>query len=73
MKKYFTLLIVSILLTSCKLTKDRISYQDKNYYTGSIFIDYANDSIYFVEFNRNGSIRHNLALPFSQVIITKKK
>lgn len=73
--KKLTLLIALIILTSCKtqLVKNyQVSVGKTNYYTEQIYLDYANDSIFFVEFNRNGEIRRNGAFRISEVIIKEK-
>lgn len=74
MKKLLLLLVV-VLTASCKtqLVKNyQVSVGKTNYYTEQICLDYANDSIFFVEFNRNGEIRRNGAFRISEVIIKEK-
>lgn len=73
--KTLTLLIVLIILTSCKthLVKNyQVSVGKTNYYTEQIYLDYGNDSIFFVEFNRNGEIRRNGAFRIREVKIKEK-
>lgn len=56
-----------ILLSSCANQKTT------TYYPKLIYTDYSKDSIFFVEFNRNGTIRHSFALPISRLIIKQNK
>ena len=78
--KRILVLLALVTLASCKSLntpiKPLVKVTDKvtgdAYYTEQVYIDYGEDSIYFVEFKRNGEIRRNGAFPVSQVIIEEK-
>jgi len=63
-------LCVLFLSVSCKtnyVTKYKVITPKGNFYVD--YMEIANDSVYLVEFNRNGDIRRNGAFKESEVII----
>lgn len=76
MKKLLLSAIILICLSSCKThinTAYKVKEKTTNYYTEQVYLDYATDSIFFVEFKRNGEVRRKGAFPVSQVIVEEKK
>jgi hypothetical protein len=69
-------ILIVWLLTSCNstlATNYKVTKGTDTYYTECIYLDYGNDSIYFVELKRNGEIKRNCALKISEVVIKEKK
>lgn len=75
MKKLLLPLII-ICLGSCKTqiaSKYKVAAKDTNYYTEQVYVDYGHDSIFFVEYKRNGEVRRKGSFPVSNVIVEQKK